>query len=114
MSHQSSSVDGLNDCRSSYLKSTNVKGKPSEKIYWSELTWKEKLEFRKNFLKLYLTETKQCFPYVRKFIEMIYRVSPWRLIMLLALNLAKGLLPVLTLRARGNFMTMVRLHFRRC
>ena len=78
--------------------------------YWDDLTLKEKLEFRKSFLKLYLTETKQCIPYVRKFFMMIYRISPWRVVMLLALNIVSGLLPALTLQARGNFMSMVEYH----
>jgi hypothetical protein len=41
---------------------------------------------------------------------MIYRISPWRVVMLLALNIVSGLLPALTLQARGNFMSMVEYH----
>ena len=84
-----------------------VKTQIEKYTYWGDLTLKEKLEFRKSFLKLYLTETKQCIPCVRKFFMMIYRISPWRVVMLLAMNIVSGLLPALTLQARGNFMSMV-------
>src|SRR5579859_2178624 len=70
-------------------------------IYWSDLTLREKLEFRRSFLKIYLSETRQCLPYVRKFFLTVYRLSPWRVVMLLALNVLSGLLPALALQARG-------------
>ena len=75
--------------------------------YWSDLTLKERLEFRRTFLRTYLSETSKCLPYVRKFFLTIYRISPWRVVMLFALNVLSGLLPALTLHARGNFLMMV-------
>lgn len=78
-----------------------------KKIYWSELTWNQKLAWRKAFLREYLSETKKCLPHVRKLFVMIYRISPWRAAVVLALNIVSGLLPALTLQTRGNFILMV-------
>jgi hypothetical protein len=85
-----------------------AKSEHEKNTYWSDLTLREKLDFRKNFLQLYLSETKECLPYVRKFFLMIYRTSPWRVMMLLALNVITGLIPAMTMQARGNFISMVR------
>ena len=84
-----------------------MKAHLEKNTYWSDLTLREKVEFRRSFLKIYLSETRQCLPYVRKFFLTIYRLSPWRVVMLLALNVLSGLLPALTLQARGNFLMMV-------
>jgi hypothetical protein len=78
-----------------------------EKIYWSELSFIEKQQFRKQFLRQYLSETKLCLPYVRKLFVMICRLSPWRAATILAFNIVNGLLPALTLQTRGNFIMMV-------
>jgi hypothetical protein len=75
--------------------------------FWSELTLEEKLSYRREFLAQYLSETKKCIPYVRKLFIMIYRISPWRTVMILILNIVNGLLPAVTLQTRGSFMMMV-------
>jgi hypothetical protein len=75
--------------------------------FWSELTWEEKLSYRREFLTQYLSETKKCFPYVRKFFIMIYCISPWRVVMILILNIVNGLIPAMTLQTRGSFIIMV-------
>jgi hypothetical protein len=72
------------------------------------MTWQEKKEYRKNFFKLYLSETKKCIPYVQRLFWMIYKISPWRVALLLVVELVKGLLPALTLKAKGDFILMVR------
>jgi hypothetical protein len=77
------------------------------RIFWSELSLSEKIKFRKQFLKEYLSETKLCLPYVRKLFLMICRLSPWRAATILILNIVNGLLPALTLQTRGNFIMMV-------
>ena len=82
-------------------------GKEEERIYWGDLTLKQKIAWRKAFLREYLSETKQCLPYVRKFFLMIYRISSWRAVVVFALNVASGLLPALTLQTRGTFIMMV-------
>jgi len=91
--------------------SHGVRGSSREKlkefIFWSDLTLEEKIAYRKEFLKEYLSETKKCFPYVRKLFMMIYRISPWRAAVLLVLNIVNGLLPALTLQTRGSFILMV-------
>jgi len=95
---------------SSERRSTEI---PDEKkIYWSELTWNQKIAWRKAFLREYLSETKSCLPHVRKLFLMIYRISPWRAAVVLALNIVSGLLPALTLQTRGNFILMVYEHCR--
>lgn len=76
-------------------------------IFWSELTWKQKMMWRKAFLQKYLTETKRCIPYVRKLFSMIFYISPWRAIVVFAMNIVSGLLPALTLQTRGNFIWIV-------
>src|SRR5438045_2039369 len=83
------------------------KKNPANQIYWGELTLKQKLEWRKAFVLEYLRETKLCFPHVRKLFLMIYRISPWRAIVVFVLNVVSGLLPALTLQTRGNFILMV-------
>ena len=82
-----------------------------KKIYWSELTWSQKIAWRKAFLREYLSETRKCLPHVRKLFLMIYRISPWRAAVVLALNIVSGLLPALTLQTRGNFILMVHKYF---
>jgi len=76
-------------------------------IFWSELTLEEKLSYRREFLTEYLSEIKKCFPYVQKLFIMIYRISPWRAVMILVLNIVNGLLPAITLQTRGSFIIMV-------
>jgi hypothetical protein len=76
-------------------------------IYWSDLKWEEKKAYRKEFLKEYLAETKKCMPYVRRLLMMIFRISPWRAVVIFAVNIIKSLLPALTLRTRGSFIMMV-------
>jgi hypothetical protein len=75
--------------------------------FWSDLTWQEKITHRTEFLRLYFMETNKCFPYVRRLFVMIYCISPWRAVLILALNIVSGLLPALTLQTRGNFIRMV-------
>ena len=75
--------------------------------FWSELTLEEKLSYRREFLTQYLSETKKCFPYIRKLFIMIYRMSPWRVVMILVLNIVNALLPAITLQTRGHFTIMV-------
>jgi hypothetical protein len=91
--------------------SHGVAGSSREKLkeftFWSDLTLEEKIAYRKEFLREYLSETKKCFPYVRKLFVMIYRISPWRAAVILVLNVVNGLLPALTLQTRGSFIVMV-------
>jgi hypothetical protein len=93
-------------CYNPWQKSKK-EGETEKRIYWGELTLKEKLDYRKAFLKEYLTETKKCLPSVRKLFVMIYRLSPWRAATILTFNIVNGLLPALTLQTRGNFLMMV-------
>ena len=79
-----------------------------EQILFSELTWKEKLAYRKEFWKEYLSETKQCLPYLKRLCLMILRISPWRVIGLVCLHVVNGLLPALGLKTKGRFIMMVR------
>jgi hypothetical protein len=83
------------------------KNNTANQIYWGELTLKQKLEWRKAFVLEYLREAKLCLPHVRKLFLMIYRISPWRAIVVFVLNVVSGLLPALTLQTRGNFILMV-------
>jgi len=85
----------------------STKSQNEERIYWNEMTWSQKLAWRKAFVREYLAETKSCLPHVRKLFLMIYRISPWRAIVVFALNVVGGLLPALTLQTRGNFILMV-------
>jgi hypothetical protein len=91
--------------------SHGVGGSSREKLkeftFWSDLTLQEKIAYRKEFLREYLSETKKCFPYVRKLFMMIYRISPWRAAVILMLNVVNGLIPALTLQTRGSFILMV-------
>jgi len=88
-----------------------VRGSSREQLkeytFWSDLTLEEKIAYRKEFLREYLSETKKCLPYVRKLFMMIYRISPWRAAVILVLNVVNGLLPALTLQTRGSFILMV-------
>ena len=87
-------------------KNSTSKDQLADRIYWGELTWKQKIAWRRAFLREYLAETKSCLPHVRKLFLMIYRISPWRAIVVFALNVVSGLLPALTLQTRGNFIIM--------
>ena len=40
---------------------------------------------------------------------MIYHISPWRAVVILALNVVNGLLPAMTLRTRGSFIMLVEI-----
>jgi hypothetical protein len=85
----------------------STKNQTEDKIYWDEMTWRQKIAWRKAFVREYLSETKSCLPHVRKLFLIIYRISPWRAIVVFALNVVSGLLPALTLQTRGNFILMV-------
>ena len=76
-------------------------------VYWADLTWKQKMAWRKAFLGEYLAETKKCLPFVWKLYVTIYRLSPWRAIVLFVVSIFRGFLPALTLQTRGNFIMMV-------
>lgn len=76
-------------------------------VYWSDLTMAQKMAWRKAFLREYLTETRKTLPYIKKFFLTIYRISPWRAIVLFVMNVVKGLLPAVILQTRGNFILMV-------
>jgi hypothetical protein len=91
----------------SILVKGSIDEEVKEEIYWSEMTWQEKNEYRMDFFKLYLSETKKCLPYVRRLFWMIYKISPWRVGLFLVVELLKGLLPALTLKAKGDFIQMV-------
>ena len=89
-------------------KDDGFETKEQNSVYWSDLTLAQKMAWRKAFLRDYLTETRKTLPYVRKLILMVYRISPWRAVVLFAMNIFTGLLPALTLQTRGNFIRMVR------
>jgi hypothetical protein len=83
-------------------------------VHWNELTWKEQNAWRVSFLRGYLKEIRNCLPFVRKLFFLIYRISPWRAVVFLAMNVIKGLLPAITLRTRGDFIMMVSCPFQHC
>ena len=76
-------------------------------VYWADLTLKQKMAWRKAFLSEYLAETKKCLPFVWKLYVIIYRLSPWRAIVLFVVSIFRGFLPALTLQTRGNFIMLV-------
>jgi len=76
-------------------------------IYWADMTWKQKMAWRKAFLSEYLSETKMCLPFVWKLYVLIYRLSPWKAVVLLVVSIFRGFLPALTLQTRGHFIMMV-------
>jgi hypothetical protein len=76
-------------------------------IAWSELTLREKYEYRRKFFLEYFSETRKCLPYVKKLFVAVYRISPWRATLLLFLNLVNGFLPALTLQTKGSFLILV-------
>ena len=76
-------------------------------VYWKELTWKEKLDFRKYFLGEYFRETRKCLPLARRLFMMIVRISPWRAVALLTVSILRSLIPALSLQTRGSFLIMV-------
>jgi len=78
-----------------------------DSVFWSDLTWQEKMQYRKAFLREYLSETRRCLPYVQKLFLMIYRISPWRAIAVFALNIINGLVPAINLHTTGDFMSLV-------
>jgi len=75
--------------------------------FWSDLTWREKYAYQKEFIRQYLSETKACLPYVRRLFLMIYRISPWRAVTILVLNIVNSFLPALSLQTRGSFILLV-------
>jgi len=75
--------------------------------FWSDLTWREKYAYQKEFLQQYFSETRECLPYVRRLFLMIYRISPWRAVTILVLNIVNSFLPALNLKTRGSFILMV-------
>lgn len=81
------------------------------RVFWGELTWQQKIIWRRAFVGEYLKETKRCLPHIRKLFWMIFRISPWRAIVVFAINIVSGLLPALTLQTRGNFIWMVLNHY---
>src|SRR5271155_342371 len=76
-------------------------------VFWADLTWKQKNAWRRAFLTEYLSETKRCLPFVWRLYGIIYRLSPWRAVVLLGVSIFRGFLPALTLQTRGNFIMMV-------
>jgi|SRR5277367_6250396 hypothetical protein len=82
-------------------------------VFWSDLTWKQKNAWRKAFLTEYLSETKKCLPFVWKLYAIIYRLSPWRALVLLGVSIFRGFLPALTLQTRGKFIMMAFGQFKR-
>ena len=79
----------------------------SEYIYWKSMTWREKLEFKKQFYQEYFRETKKSIPFAKRLFLMIIRISPWRAVALLAVTLIRSLMPALTLQTRGTFLHLV-------
>jgi len=53
-------------------------------------------------------DASQALPYVYKFFWMIYRLSPVRTIIIIAVFLIQGFLPALRLRTGGDFIRQVR------
>lgn len=129
---EASQTDNINDAqghspqsekKSPAKKSEPVKGWPNrspfstyssqkpldekEWIYATEMTWKEKQAYRKTFLKEYLSEMAKSIPYTKRFLAMIYRISPWRVLAMIVLNIVRGLLPAVGLQTRGRFIHMV-------
>lgn len=95
-----------------WVQTTNYNHVPNTKIieaiWWEDMTWKQKMAWRREFVREYFSETKQCLPYVRKLFLMIFRLSPWRTVVLLLANTLRGLIPALNLQTRGTFILMVR------
>jgi hypothetical protein len=56
-------------------------------------------------------DASQALPYVYKFFWMIYRLSPVRTIIIIAVFLIQGFLPALRLRTGGDFIRQVRFMF---
>lgn len=101
-------IRGWPDRQPFYTYDDEGKKKHAEnQVYWSDLTWNEKFGYRKAFFILYFNETRKCLPYVRRLLGMIFRISPWRAAVIFAVNIAKSLLPALTLKTRGSFIMMV-------
>jgi hypothetical protein len=84
-----------------------VEWEKEDLVFWADLTWKQKNAWRKAFLTEYLSETKDCLPFVWRLYRIIYRLSPWRAVVLLGVSIFRGFLPALTLQTRGNFIMMV-------
>jgi hypothetical protein len=55
-------------------------------------------------------DASQALPYVYKFFWMIYRLSPVRTIIIIAVFLIQGFLPALRLRTGGDFIRQVACH----
>ena len=99
--------------RKLFYHSDQIEIKNAEEwIYFSELTWSEKMAFRKRIMKEYFSETVKCFPHLKRLVHMIVRISPWRVLALIALKIISGFVPALTLQAKGRFILMVCRHFR--
>jgi hypothetical protein len=81
--------------------------KPKKYVHWNELTLHEKYLYRKQFLFEYFRETRGCLPHVKRLFLAIYRISPWRAVALLALNVVNGLVPAMTLKNQGQFIILV-------
>jgi hypothetical protein len=56
-------------------------------------------------------DASQALPYVYKFFWMIYRLSPVRTIIIIAVFLIQGFLPALRLRTGGDFIRQVRIMY---
>jgi hypothetical protein len=76
-------------------------------IAWSELSLREKYEYRRDVFAEHSAEIKKCLPYVKRLFMTVYRISPWRATLLLFLNLVNGFLPALTLQTKGSFLILV-------
>jgi hypothetical protein len=87
----------------------SLKSDVAEYTYWSDLSSRDKYTYHKQFLLLYLSEGRKCLPYVRRFLLLLFRTSPWRMALLVALNTINGILPAVSLRTRGDFFSMVSL-----
>jgi hypothetical protein len=80
---------------------------PKKWIYESELTWLEKLAIRKAAMKEYFQEALKCLPHAKRLLYMIIRISPFRMVALILLNIMNGLVPALGLQTRGQFIFLV-------
>ena len=100
--------------RTPFYHEKSKKKQEEEKTFWHELTWKEKYAYGKQFIIQYLSESWACLPYLRRFLAMMFKVSPWRAVALVLLNTVNGIIPALSLRTKGNFLQMVCVFFVYC
>jgi hypothetical protein len=89
------------------IEERNSRTSKRDWIAWSELTLREKYQYRRDCLLEYFSETKKCLPYVKRLFVTVYGLSPWRATLLLLLNLVNGFLPALTLQTQGSFLILV-------